>query len=90
MSDSTAQRVDTQLGLAPRLLTRPQAAAYCGLSPAGFSMWIKQGRLPGPIAGTSRWDLKAIDAALDALSNLQHASPDSAFDAWKSKRARGS
>ena len=29
----------------------------------GFSEWLKAGRLPGPIRGTTRWDRKAIDAA---------------------------
>ena len=47
-----------------RLLTRKEAAAYCRLSPQGFSTWVKNGRLPGPIAGTARLDLRAIDAAL--------------------------
>ena len=59
------------LGIAPRLLTREQAAAYCGFSVHGFSDWVKTGRLPGPIRGTMRWDRKAIDAALDQASGLQ-------------------
>ena len=58
------------LGIAPRLLTREQAAAYCGLSVHGFSDWVKAGRLPGPIRGTTRWDRKAIDAALDQASGI--------------------
>ena len=36
--------------LRPRLLTRDQAAAYCGLSVQGFSGWMRLGRLPGPIS----------------------------------------
>ena len=52
-----------ELGIVPRVVTREQAASYCGLSPQGFSDWIRAGRLPGPIDGTCRWDLKAIDAA---------------------------
>jgi hypothetical protein len=53
-----------------RLLTREEAAAYCRLSPQGFSRWVKMGRMPGPIASTARWDLRAIDAALDSLSGI--------------------
>jgi len=76
------------LGIAPRLLTREQAAAYCGLSTHGFSEWVKTGRLPGPIAGTARWDLRAIDAALDSLSGIGIGSL--ALDQWKAKHARSS
>ncbi len=76
------------LGIAPRLLTREQAAAYCGLSTHGFSEWVRAGRLPGPIAGTARWDLRAIDAALDSLSGIGIGSL--ALDQWKAKHARSS
>jgi len=37
----------------PRLITKAQAAEYCGLSPAGYDAWFKAGRLPGPIPGTT-------------------------------------
>lgn len=73
------------LGIAPRLLTREQAAAYCGLSVHGFSDWVKAGRLPGPIRGTIRWDRKAIDAALDVLSRIDAKSEGDALDQWKAK-----
>jgi predicted DNA-binding transcriptional regulator AlpA len=70
-----------------RLLTRAQAAAYCGLSCAAFSDWVRRGRLPGPIAGTARWDRRAIDTALDNASglvtNLKH---EDVFDIWKRTR----
>jgi hypothetical protein len=56
--------------LRPRLLSRLQAAAYCNISPNTFSGWVRSGRLPPPLPGTTRWDLNAIDAALDALSGL--------------------
>jgi len=73
-----------------RLLTRAEAAAYCRISPQSFSNWIKEGRLPHPLPGTSRWDRKAIDAALDAASGMSNQRSDSALDAWKAKRARAS
>lgn len=72
-----------------RLATREQAAAYCNLSTSAFSAWIRSGRLPTAIAGTNRWDLKAIDAALDAVSGLK-AEEKSALDDWKIKHARRS
>jgi predicted DNA-binding transcriptional regulator AlpA len=76
-----------ELGILPRLVTRDQAASYCGLSPQGFSEWIRAGRLPCPIEGTSRWDLKAIDAALDAASGLAKFDAASALDTWRANRA---
>jgi predicted DNA-binding transcriptional regulator AlpA len=74
------------LGIAPRLLTREQAAAYCGLSVHGFSEWVKTGRLPGPIGGTVRWDLKAIDAVLDQASGIEPSIKTSPLDEWKALR----
>jgi predicted DNA-binding transcriptional regulator AlpA len=77
----------TDLGIVPRLLTREQAATYCGLSVNGFSEWVKSGRLPGPIPRTSRWDLKAIDIALDTASGVSHT-VQSPLEEWIAKRAR--
>jgi predicted DNA-binding transcriptional regulator AlpA len=80
--------------LEPRLVTRAEAAAYCGLSCQGFSRWVKNGRLPGPIAGTARWDLRAIDAALDSLSGIVDRDEGGigapVLDQWKAKHARTS
>ena len=73
-----------EVGIAPRLLTREQAAAYCSISARSFSEWVKAGRLPGPISGTTRWDRRAIDAALDKASGLEvPAAREDAFDTWK-------
>jgi predicted DNA-binding transcriptional regulator AlpA len=81
-----------ETAIQPRLLTRQKAADYCALSTQGFSEWIKNGRLPKPIPGTNRWDLKAINAALDLLSGIANLiesnSNVSEFDQWKSKHAR--
>ncbi len=78
--------------LAPRLVTRAEAAAYCGLSPQGFSAWVRIGRLPASLPGTSRWDLKAIDAALDSLSGIADRGEGGigslVLDQWKAKHAR--
>lgn len=76
--------------MTPRGLTREAAAEYLGLSLSGFDAWVAEGRIPGPIPGTRRWDRKAIDLALDRASGLQSASP---FQTWKrgheGKDARG-
>jgi hypothetical protein len=73
----------------PRLLTRESAAQYCSLSVQSFSAWISAGRLPVPIPGTNRWDLKALDLALDSLSGIPHDDA-SALDNWRETRARQS
>jgi predicted DNA-binding transcriptional regulator AlpA len=76
----------TDIGLKPRVVTRPQAAAYCGVSVQTFSDWIKRGLLPGPLPGTARWDLKAIDASLDGIAGNVMESEEDAFDKWKRER----
>ena len=77
------------LGIAPRLLTREQAAAYCGVGLTTFTAWIRRGIVPGPVHRTHRWDRKAIDAALDVLSCIDDKLEDKALDQWKAKhRAR--
>ncbi|MCP3446203.1 AlpA family transcriptional regulator [Bradyrhizobium sp. CCGUVB14] len=76
----------------PRLLTRQQAADYCNLSPSSFSNWVRLAKLPHPLPGTTRWDLKAIDIALDKLSGLhiETETSSSTLDEWREKRARRS
>ena len=80
----------SELEISPRLLSRHQAAAYCCLSVQGFDRWVRLGRLPAPISGTTRWDLKAIDAALDLASGLSISASASPLDQWRAKRARAS
>lgn len=80
------------MSLAPRLLSKKIAAAYCSLSPSGFDDWRRKGLLPDPIPGTNRWDIRLLDKALDKLSGLNLTqtqtppNPQSAYDEWK-KRA---
>jgi hypothetical protein len=57
----------------PRLLSKSEAAKYCGVTPAGYDAWKKAGLVPGPVPGTYRYDRKAIDAALDRHSGLGNA-----------------
>ncbi len=68
--------------LAPRGLSRDQAAAYIGISPSLFDMLIKDGRMPGPKRINSRvvWDRLKLDAAFSALADTDGASIG---DEWK-------
>src|ERR1700730_2665117 len=77
-------------GIMPRVLSRDQAAAYCGISARAFSEWVRLGRLPQPIPGTCRWDLRAIDAALDLASGILGSGSPLPLDEWRAKRARAS
>lgn len=87
-----AKRDSERPSIEPRLVSKTDAAAYCGLTPGGYDAWVKAGRLPGPISGTHRYDKKAIDAALDRQSGLEpdQDTPAAAYDRWKRERdARG-
>ncbi len=77
------KKQNTKHAAGPRLLTRTAAAKYCSLSEQGFSSWVRAGRLPAPILGTNRWDIVAIDAALDRLSQIDSNVEKNEFDQWK-------
>jgi hypothetical protein len=66
-----------------RLLTEKEAAESIGLDIATFRNWVAAGKMPKPIPDCGKYDLKALDAALDRLSGL--GGPSNALDAWKAK-----
>lgn len=70
---------------APRGMTADQVAAYLSLTTSGVADWVRRGLIPGPIAGTHRWDRKAIDTALDKRSGLV-VNAASAYDEWKAQK----
>lgn len=55
----------------PRMLTRKDAAEYCGVSIPSFEREISLGRLPMPVKLGNRdhWCIKGLDAALDRITN---------------------
>ncbi len=69
----------------PRLLSRQQAAAYCGVSPETFDDYRRRGIVPGPISGTNRWDRKLIDLWLDKASGID-TNTETSLDDWRAKR----
>jgi hypothetical protein len=68
----------------PRLATEKEAAEAIGLELATFRSLVECGKLPKPLPECGKFDMKAIDVALDRISGL--GSPANALDAW---RARG-
>jgi predicted DNA-binding transcriptional regulator AlpA len=70
------------LSLAPRGLSREQAAAYIGISPSLFDILIKDRRMPGPKRINSRvvWDRLKLDTAFEALAETDDASIGDEWD----------
>jgi predicted DNA-binding transcriptional regulator AlpA len=63
--------------LAPRGLSRVQAAAYIGVSARLFDEMVKDGRMPKPTRINSRhvWDRVRLDEAFAALSDVSDDDP---------------
>jgi predicted DNA-binding transcriptional regulator AlpA len=57
-------------GLAPRGLSRTQAATYVGVSPSTFDRMVRDKLMPAPVRVYNRtiWDRQRLDAAFGALS----------------------
>lgn len=69
----------------PRGLSATAAAEYVGCDTvAAFRSWVRRRIMPGPIPGTRRYDRRAIDLALDRLSQItSHSSELSTYANWK-------
>ena len=70
----------------PRLLSRDQAAAYCGVAPETFDSYRRRGILPDPLPGTKRWDRKLINEFLDRQGGVTKGAAVSPLDAWRATR----
>ncbi|WP_244625092.1 helix-turn-helix transcriptional regulator [Rhizobium daejeonense] len=71
----------------PRLIGRREAANYLGIAESTFSMWVATHKMPQPVAGTRRWDMKAIDARLDELSGLAANDNEDPYEKWMRENA---
>ena len=65
----------------PRLVPKAEAAAYLHLTTAQFDNWVRNGIVPGPLKGrngkvTRRYDLRAIDHALDRAAGIRQPATD--------------
>ena len=68
----------------PFVLTRPEAAEMCRISPQTFDSWVRKGILPGPIPGTRRWSRVAIERGLAGRVVAPVANDQlSPFEQWK-------
>ena len=76
------KRVDLPPGLAPRGLSRIEAARYIGVSATTFDRAIRDKLMPRPfrLYGRLLWCREALDAAVDALRDAQE--PEGADDSW--------
>lgn len=72
--------------MTPRLLSRAQAAEYCGMCQTTFTEKVKGGHLPPAIPAINKWDKKAIDRKLDQLSGLPVQSELSPLEQWRLER----
>ncbi len=68
----------------PLTLTRQQAAALCGLTPAGFDVWVRKGIVPPAIPGTRRWSRAAVERALGA--GLDEGTELDPFQQWEAEQ----
>ncbi|WP_245576811.1 helix-turn-helix transcriptional regulator [Kaistia adipata] len=55
-----------------RGLRREEAASYVGVGSSKFDQLVAEGKMPRPfrIDGCVIWDIRALDAAFDAISGL--------------------
>jgi hypothetical protein len=78
MTDRTARRgAALPASLAPRGLSRDQAAGYIGVSAAKFDQMVTDGRMPKPKMIDARvlWDRWALDVAFETLPDREKSNP---------------
>lgn len=77
-----------------RLQSKEGICAYLGhISAATYDAWHSKGIVPGPVAGTNRYDIKHHDKALDRRAGLDTApaalpSALSPLEEWEASHAR--
>lgn len=77
-----------------RLQSKEGICAYLGhISAATYDAWQGKGIVPGPVAGTNRYDIKAHDKALDRCGGLDapavtRSGQLSPLEEWEAAHAR--
>lgn len=72
----------------PRLISRKEAAAYCGIAESTFSLWVATYKMPPAVPGTRKWDRRAIDAKLDEISGLGATETEDRYERWMRENGR--
>lgn len=81
--------------LSNRIVTQTEAREVLGISRTLFLRMQAQGILPQPLPGTKRYDLKAIEHALDRIAGVQgdatagpnaSESPAESYERWKASQ----
>ena len=74
-----------QISVAPRGLSRTEAAAYIGVGTSKFDQLVVDGRMPAPkrIDGRVVWDRRRLDEAFESLPGDDGGNP------WDAIRASG-
>lgn len=71
-----------------RLQTKAGICVYLGhISPATYDTWFVRGLVPGPVEGTSRYDVRQHDIVLDARARISPHQRLSPLDEWEAANA---
>lgn len=67
-----------------RLLSRVEAAAYCGVSPTTFDTLVAERLMPRPKRLRARilWDVRQLDSAIEDLPGGEENAVSGACDDW--------
>ena len=68
----------------PRLLKPKDVAEYLSISTRTLSRWVRDGKIPGPVPDTGRYDRVAIDKKLDSLQHGELL--ESPLQRWRKER----
>jgi len=74
--------------IAPRGITRRQAAIFFGLSLSGFDKARREGKIPLPTLPGKRYDMQLLQVAMNTMSGISPSTaPLSLLEQWKANRA---
>ena len=86
MQPDQCEALSSQHVFAPqsRLQSKAGICAYLGhISPATYDAWQAKGIVPGPVPGTTRFDVRQHDHVLDAKLGLKPARKLSPLEEWE-------
>ena len=73
-----------------RLQTKEAICEYLGgISATTYDAWQSRGLVPGPVPGTTRYDVRQHDRVLDTAGGLGGSGPKlSPLEQWEAENAR--